>query len=87
MAAILSSSGITTSSGGIINSSAAGGTGSYFISYLAVSTNLDGTTAGSNLYYTSPGVGNFSAGFSGTWRWMGAHTDSAGGFQLWTRIS
>jgi hypothetical protein len=43
--------------------------------------------AGSELNYTVPGVGNFSADFGGTWRFMGAHTGVNGGFQLWTRIS
>ena len=87
MAATLSSSGITTSSGGRINRTTAGGTGSYVVIYSGVSTSLDGTTAGSNMNYTRPGVGNFSSDFLGTWRFMGSHTTATGGYQLWTRIS
>jgi len=87
MAATLSSSGITTSSGGRINRTTAGGTGSYVTVYIAISTTLDGTTAGSDMNYTRPGVGNFNSGFTGTWRFMGGHTSATGGYQLWTRIS
>jgi hypothetical protein len=87
MAAVLYSSGINTSSGGRLNRTTAGGTGSYFITYIGPQTNLDGTMAGSELNYTVPGVGNYSADFGGTWRFMGAHTGVNGGFQLWTRIS
>jgi hypothetical protein len=93
MGCTLDSSGFVGDNGSAIYSSAKNGIGSYWYVYYFSSggaTTMFDTTSGAGMMYTYPGVGNFNAGNSGTWRLMGWSTDTTAAYdqkQLYVRVS